>query len=978
MIDKKAPASTFVARRPPQQILQVAGFIKTGAIKFEMGVLRQGPDLFLRTLYKLNKFSALTLVVAGLVLAASNVSCGDDTAAQPASLQGPRAFALAQGPVCLTGQAFSGGVTRPNVGACAEGARGAIGLIANQNGDSVSVVNMSKTGATDVPELINVDATIPGVSGIPVGKTPTDVAAGNGATAFALNQADASVSVIDLWNLQALPKTIDFDAAPTKIALSTSADAATLAVALGHPARLWLHEAVDCACPSGSSSECTADEVICDAVPTQADGQELALPGNVADMATMPGGELLYIVYTDQPYASVVALGDSVPADFGAGCLDSGAAPCEVARVGLTFECSNGVDDNGDGLIDADDPACTSPRGAENADGIARSPQGRAEPDARPLGFSSVSADAFGKFVYVVDRANNQVMVVDATRHQLIDAYNAGGTDRTAFASQLGVAVPPAPMVVAGRVERTLVWQDPNAATCDPKGTCEHAIVRYRYGASVATDSGASFNVHALTTYCEVNDAIISSSDFFAGSEALENSAEMNCLSVPEFPLQYDEQACSALEICTSCDPANASCALPDGQSCDDLDALRTACFGDRLAEENNVRLAYNPTMQLQDATGRESRVRSLGTCTTPDSYASAIRQASTGPADTSCTSILRPQPVHPQTSDAKIRAVEFSRADLLKRSTLLPAGGDQLSSTQRTSLEAALGPIGDSDVVDLNLLTTDDRAIVAESWTVTWEGVIPNTRRDDGLVDADTPGEMRSAGLNLCNNGVEVGDRLTILSAPVSADGSGDALPEACQVFVDEDTRRDFRTWTITDVSAHDFTLAVIDEDGRYAAELPSRDCFAQGVDFEIRAHDEWIVVGDRSGFLSPNTSVQGVCEPVFGADNPRVSARVKTGELFEGPYLTFMMHPGEALGEDGEPITPIRDEDRELSYRFAVERNFRADELTTTTMLPTDIMLAEGLPTGPWLIIADPTSDFVFFSNLSRPRRDGSFLMQ
>src|SRR5690554_8199131 len=98
-----------------------------------MGVLRQGPDLFLRTLYKPNKFNALTFAAAGLLLAASNVSCGDDTAAQPASLQGPRAFALAQGPVCLTGQGFSDGVTRPNIGACADGARGAIGLIANQN-----------------------------------------------------------------------------------------------------------------------------------------------------------------------------------------------------------------------------------------------------------------------------------------------------------------------------------------------------------------------------------------------------------------------------------------------------------------------------------------------------------------------------------------------------------------------------------------------------------------------------------------------------------------------------------------------------------------------------------------------------------------------------------------------------------------------------------------------------------------------------
>lgn len=914
------------------------------------------------------------------MLAASGVSCGDDTVIQAGSLQGPRAFALARGPVCLLDAGAQVAVT----GACPAGARGAIGLIANQNGDSISVVDMRRTDSTDVPRLVNLDPSIPGIRGIPVGRTPTDVVAGVGTTAYALNQADASLSVIDLWNLQALPQTIVFDAAPTKIELSaasphtTSAPGAPeiLAVALSNPARLWVHEAVECACPD--TGECAPEQVTCGAVPSQAAGRELKLPGNVVDMVALPGSELLYIIYSDTAFASVVALGDSLPDSLSAGCLDGGAAPCEVARVGLTFDCSNGVDDDGDGLVDADDPACTSPRAAESSGGIARSPLGRSEPATRPLGFSSVGVDPFAKFVYVVDRAHNQVLVVDATRHKLIDAHRAGGTDRTAFASQLGIAVPPSPMVVTGRVERTVLWTDPRADQCDAEANCEHAIIRYRYGAAVATDAGQSHNIHALTTYCEVNAPAVSADAFFVGSEALETSAEKNCLSIPEFPLQFDQRACDALQACASCAAGDASCAQPHGQSCEDLDALRLACFGQRLVKTEEIRAAFNPTMQLQDDLSRESRVRSLGTCTTPESLSTAIREGSSGPADTSCTSILRAQPVHPATTDAKIRAVEFTRADLLKRSTLLLAGGDQLSSAQRAELEAIHGTIEPFDVLETSVLTTDDPAIVSESWTVTWEGVLPNTRRDDGLLSADTAGEMRSAGLNLCTSGVEVGDRLTILSEPVAPGASGDPLPQACEVFVDPQSRRDFRTWTITEVGPHDLTLQVIDEDGAFTSALPTRDCFASGVDFEIRAHDEWIVVGDRSGFLSPYTSVQGVCAPVFGAENPRMSARVKTGELFEGPYLSFLLHPGQAPDGGGEAIAPSRDDDHELSYRFAVESNFRPYALRTTTRLPTDIMLLDALPTGPWLLIADPTANFVFFSNLSRPSRDGSFLLQ
>src|SRR5690606_33839211 len=117
-----------------------------------ISVLRQGPDLFLRILNISHKFSALTLLAATLALAASSVSCGDDTVVQGVSLQGPRAFALARGPLCLQD---APGDRMVEIVACADGARGAIGLVANQNGDSISVVDMKQPSTTDLPKFVD-------------------------------------------------------------------------------------------------------------------------------------------------------------------------------------------------------------------------------------------------------------------------------------------------------------------------------------------------------------------------------------------------------------------------------------------------------------------------------------------------------------------------------------------------------------------------------------------------------------------------------------------------------------------------------------------------------------------------------------------------------------------------------------------------------------------------------------------------------
>lgn len=951
------------------------------------------------------RFTNATALVGALILGAGlSTGCSEDDFEQPASLQTPRAMTVARGEVCMTSSTPFGGAVRPVLRECGtteDGVEevGAIGLVANQSGDSIGVVDMTRDmggSPRRQPRLVDLDPAVPGVTGIPVGSAPVDVAAGTGTTAYALNQADSSVSVINLTVLKALPNDIVFDQAPKKIVVTPTPDAeptGKLVVALTNPSRLWVHDELTCDFPGGEAvgedgvidRDAVGADTGCTDVPTQEAGHTITLPGSVSDMVVGPTGDLVYTVYSDTNFASVFAVTDAGLANFDDGCLEGDAAPCEVERVGLTFGCSDGLDNEGDGLVDQNDPQCYGPRGSESPDGIGRNPEGecsdgtdneedqpdglidrqdpdclysgsseaapivedavlacmdgrdndgdgdvdypaddacygdvgRTERDTPPLGFTSVSVDPAGNFLYAVDQGNNQVLVVDATRLELIDVFDTGGRDRTPFASQIGVAVPPSPTAVDGRVTRDVVWQDPQDDA--------HYIVRYAFGAFVATDGGFAYNLSAANTICEVTDP----------------TAESNCLDLPAFPVEYDLEEC-----------------LGEGDADDELD-----CQGDRFVDGDGFRLVVNQRFALEDSQDRQARVRGLGVCETPQPFVEALRASEDGPIDVGCTSPLRPQPLDIFTStlggdtlDAALEDREFDRASLLQESSL------------------TLVPDDDGNVSVESVISTSDREVVQESVTVTWEGVIPGTNRADGIVAPESPdqetSEISVVGLDLCEAGVQEGDRLTILSTPLDTAGE---IPSECEFFVDEQGDLDFRTWEITEVRPDALVLSIIEDEAEgenFVDELPTRGCFNEGVEYEIRANDEWIVVGDRSGFLSDHTSVLGTCQPKLGADEPRFDARVQTGERFDGPYFSFVLNETD--------VAPVRGPEDELSYRFGIERNYSPDSFRTTTLLPTQVLVESGLPAGRWLIIPDPASNFVYFRALDISSDDAAFLLQ
>ncbi len=436
-------------------------------------------------------------------IAVTTPACETPEVAVPFSLDAPRAVAVSRGEVCMTLRDVTtdnSGIFEPVLRSCVEVSaeqveierdredsttesiadtatffeRGAIGFVVNGQSDSVAVIDMSRAQ----PRLIDLDLSSPGVTQIPTGRRPVDVATSpDGTVAYVLSERDQSISLIDVWALRPLEATIPLAAPPVDLDVRAGA-----VVALLSNSQLAIHPGVRCEAPASMGDrrvyapdgDCSGADA---AVVTA------QLPSAGSSMALDPRRPYAYVVYTDRAFMSVVALEDT-----GEACLSGGAAPCEVSRVGLTTGCADGVDNDGDGLSDQDDPQCFGPFHAESADGVGRRLQGacadgedndgdgltdRDDPecysseqpgeDARPdfmtlprpcedgidedgdqlidypgdpncygeqgraetapggFTFSAISVDELGVFAYALDLTSREVVVIDLDDRALVD-----------------------------------------------------------------------------------------------------------------------------------------------------------------------------------------------------------------------------------------------------------------------------------------------------------------------------------------------------------------------------------------------------------------------------------------------------------------------------------------------------------------------------------------------------------------------------
>lgn len=225
-----------------------------------------------------------------------------------------------------------------------------------------------------------------------------------------------------------------------------------------------------------------------------------------------------------------------------------------------------------------------------------------------------------------------------------------------------------------------------------------------------------------------------------------------------------------------------------------------------------------------------------------------------------------------------------------------------------------------------------DPREVVTESWTVTYEGTIPGTRRCGLLEVADGRVVLRDDAADFCALGVRADDD----------QGPGDlvvlrpTMPVACGggVFGSSLEYRVFHA----SPSRLEMAPAFV------SLPLPPDGCLTGPVPYEVRVNGAWAVVGSRSGFLHGRGTVDGVCADLPDATGPwngrafsptprqpsgRVTAcPIREGDpefdadsweaaLFENPMFRLRVVPGCRLGADFLPEVTAAIRDTALSFR-------------------------------------------------------------
>lgn len=944
-------------------------------------------------------------------------SCSQTQVVVPASLQGPRAMAIARGEVCMDAIEVSEGIFSPSLRACDTDERGSIGLVVNDTLNRVAVVDMAQAQ----PRLIDLDLSIPGITHIPVGKWPVDVAVNaTGTVAYTANQQSRSVSVLNLWKLLALPDEIALPGVP--MSLAASASTSQLVVGLTEPSALWIQDGATCEQVSSTQDRRLQDPAEGCTLPTQA---PTVLPldvGTLSQVKLSPSGDHAYVLYADKPVLSIVAL---TLAD-GESCLNNGQqAPCEVDRVGLTFGCADGLDNDGDGLIDQADLQCYGPYHAESADGLGRKPQdvcadgldndgdgfvdrddpecafasqtseevvddavtpsacgdgadndgdglfdypsdiqcyglkGRLEAEVKQRGFNAMGVDELGAFLYIADGPNQQVLVVDLKHRELIDAARFGDPVEP-FAATLGVRLgrTPLPMSVVGRVSRALL-SSPEAKDAETR-----AVARYDYGAYVAADNGFVYYIDAVRTYCDLTepDGLLSVEAFYNDADRRAASKEAACLNLPKLPLTAPAakvESCELVFLCQSCLESNANnvdaCSIC-AQANVDPQPFEQQLSSCQLLDQRLIEQDGVKLIVNPRFTLRDrfgDRGGVVGRAT-----CTLSDEMLTALEDYSVANDIRGvigcgSPLLPQPLSA---AVVTTGPDSPTDYLTAP----RLDFVEQRTLAFVPGANAAQTEPLVEVARADER-LLAEDINVIYEGVLPSTNRTDGLAGDSDPSRFDVGSLDVCRAGVEVGDVLIIKTAPGTETGG---VPTACKGFEAPEGREDFLSYSVIGVRDGELELEVLDAAAgqpAYVQALPSRECFPRGLSYEVRVPGQWLVAGSTTGVVSGKERLGGVCVPTQAAASGRASARVLTGARYIGLYYSFYLYPG--------AVEPIRD----LSFKMTLSRNFSPAStegglaIQPDTPSPVQIIFADRLPGGRFIFVVDSSDDVIYGRNLS-----------
>jgi hypothetical protein len=205
------------------------------------------------------------------------------------------------------------------------------------------------------------------------------------------------------------------------------------------------------------------------------------------------------------------------------------------------------------------------------------------------------------------------------------------------------------------------------------------------------------------------------------------------------------------------------------------------------------------------------------------------------------------------------------------------------------------------------------DWALEDEDWSLTFEGVIPNSLQEEALFHEDYPGLLLNNGVDFCDLGVVPGDYLVIESAEDQVD--------PCHLFNDVQLE-----YEVVFVRNDMVQLAVLSGQEGVVQELPIQTCFPSGLTYYFRGHDSWIAEGSRSGLLHDIVSLSEQCVPATGEAD--LVGRISHDSPFKSRLFSLTLQEG--------TVVPTRD----VQITFSIENNFSANVIATGPQ-PVDISL-------------------------------------
>lgn len=422
-----------------------------------------------------------TLLLSAALLGA----CEEETKTLPSSLEAPVKMAIARGEVCLpSSDREDGTISTKPLPACEDGERAGFGLIVNTRSDSVAVADLNRS----TPRLVNLDARVPGVTHIRVGRRPVDIAvSSDGTAAVVAEQGEQTLTGIDLWTLRPLAEQVLLTGIPQGIGQGyEDEDGPRVVVVTSKPDQLSLLGGLRCERPDDAVDRRDYEPQQSCEWTTQPTA-ELELPGQPVAVETDAEGHRAWVIYRDLNALSAIALSEEGLKE-GESCQGAQVEPpCEVAQISWD-------------------------EGARQV-----------------YGATALAVDPLGLFVYVLDRPKSQLLVFDQQRNQLINASEAIEPPLVPFSTRAGIPLSASPSALAADVQRQVVESG------------EASMVRYFLGAQVAGDNGQLYQVGVVDLECAFEgEASLSRDELLFDVKARQESPEAACHFVPALPVGGD------------------------------------------------------------------------------------------------------------------------------------------------------------------------------------------------------------------------------------------------------------------------------------------------------------------------------------------------------------------------------------------------------------------------------------------------------